>query len=76
MHQLVKKLGLFLTLLWCIKVNAFTLLHTDSRFTELEKLSWTDIPAALKFAKDLEQELEKTPNDHAQAKLFNITGYT
>ncbi|WP_435275345.1 response regulator [Psychrobium sp. nBUS_13] len=76
MHQIVKKVAVFLTLFWCIQANAFFASTIDSRLDELDKLSWTNIPKALALAEDLKNQLSTSPNDHAQARLYNLIGYT
>lgn len=76
MHQIVKKTIIFLAIFWCIQVNSFSMPSIDNQLDELDKLSWTNIPEALKLAVTLENQLQNSPNDNAQARLFNIVGYT
>ncbi len=76
MHQIVKKVAVFLTLFWCIQANAFFASTIDSRLDELDKLSWTNIPKALELAEALKNELKTSPNDYALARLYNLIGYT
>ena len=76
MHQIVKKLAIFLTIFWCIQINAYSMSPSDNRLDEIDKLSWTNIPKALELAEELENELKEFPNDHIQARLYNIIGYT